>query len=106
MYYNLGYKSFIPGTINRTYTWSDPAINTILEKATLILGALNSFSNFVPDIDLFIKMHVVKEATESSRIEGTQTHIEEALVKESDIDPEKRNDWHEVNNYVKAMPRQ
>jgi Fic family protein len=98
-----GYKSFIPGTINQTYTWQEAGINTLLEKATLQLGALNSFSQFVPDIDLFIRMHVVKEATESSRIEGTQTNIEEALVKQSDINPEKRNDWQEVNNYINAM---
>lgn len=98
-----GYKSFIPDTINQTYTWQEAGINTLLEKATPQLGALNSFSQFVPDINLFIRMHVVKEATESSRIEGTQTNIEEALVKQSEINPEKRNDWQEVNNYINAM---
>ncbi|MBX2921868.1 MAG: Fic family protein [Chitinophagaceae bacterium] len=98
-----GYKCFMPNIINQTYTWSEAGINTLLEKATLQLGALNSFSQFVPDIDLFIRMHVVKEATESSRIEGTQTNIEDALVKQSDINPEKRDDWQEVNNYINAM---
>jgi Fic family protein len=98
-----GYKSFIPEIINHTFTWQEPTINTMLERATLQLGALNSFSQFVPDIDLFIRMHVVKEATESSRIEGTQTNIEEALVRQVDLNPEKRNDWQEVNNYILAM---
>ena len=98
-----GYRSFVPEMINETLTWSEPSINTALEKANLQLGALNSFSRFVPDIGLFIRMHVVKEATESSRIEGTRTNIEEALVKSSDIAPEKRNDWQEVNNYIRAM---
>src|SRR3954468_1723608 len=90
-----GYRSFIPNDINHTFTWEEPAINIALEKATLQLGALNSFSQFVPDIGLFIRMHVVKEATVSSRIEGTQTNIEEALIKQSEINPEKRNDWQE-----------
>lgn len=98
-----GYKSFIPEPVNHVFIWSDPSINTLLEQATLQLGALNSFSRFVPDISLFIRMHVVKEATVSSRIEGTQTNIEDALVLQSDVDPEKRNDWKEVNNYIEAM---
>lgn len=98
-----GYKCFMPEMVCHTFTWADPSINTLLEQATLQLGSLNSFSQFVPDIALFIRMHVVKEATVSSRIEGTQTNMEEALVKQSDINPEKRNDWKEVNNYIQAM---
>jgi len=98
-----GYKSFIPETIDHPFVWTEAAVNTLLEKATLQLGALNSFSQFVPDISLFIRMHVVKEATESSRIEGTQTNMEEAFFKPEEINPEKRNDWQEVNNYILAM---
>lgn len=98
-----GYKSFIPEEINHAFIWTDAPINTFLEKTTLKLGALNSYSKFVPDIGLFIRMHVVKEATVSSRIEGTQTNIEEALVKQTELNPEKRDDWQEVNNYILAM---
>ncbi len=97
------YKYFVPSFINHSFSWDDEAINSLLEKASLKLGELNSFSRFVPNIDIFISMHVLKEAVVSSRIEGTRTNIEEALEEEQTIDPEKRDDWLEVNNYVKAI---
>src|SRR5690606_21284449 len=53
--------------------------------------------------DLFIQLHVTKEAVVSSRIEGTQIHIDEAFLDEEEISPERRNDWKEVNNYIKAI---
>jgi Fic family protein len=97
------YKSFLPNKINQEWTWDDPRINVMLEKAIQALGELNAFSIIVPNVDLFIRMHILKEANTSSRIEGTKTEIED-VVKEADaIGPEKRDDWQEVQNYVQAM---
>ncbi len=97
------YKSFEPVPVNHEWVWEDPSINALLEQATRALGELNAFSLIVPDIDLFIEMHVVKEAQTSSKIEGTQTGMDEALMPEEQIRPEKRDDWREVRNYIDAV---
>lgn len=97
------YKSFQPNAINRQWQIANPEIITLLSQADRQLGRLDMFSNYIPSIDLFISMYILKEATKSSRIEGTQTNIEEALHDAKDIPPEKRDDWNEVQNYILAM---
>ncbi|HEX4887405.1 MAG TPA: Fic family protein [Luteibaculaceae bacterium] len=97
------YQYFVPEKVNHEWSWQHPEIGSLLEKAAIRLGELNAFSRFVPNIDLFIQLHVTKEAVVSSKIEGTQTNMNEALLPESEIDPEKRNDWKEVSNYIKAL---
>lgn len=97
------YRYFVPATINHQWLWADGTINELLEKASIKLGELNSFAKLVPNIDLFIHLHITKEAVVSSRIEGTRTNMDEALLPEQEIRPEKRNDWREVQNYTKAL---
>jgi len=97
------YKSFLPEFINLEWRATDPKTLTIMDEANRLLGELNAFSQLIPNVDFFIQMHITKEATTSSRIEGRQTNMEDALIDVQDIDPEKRDDWQEVRNYIEAM---
>jgi Fic family protein len=97
------YKSFQPDPINRKWSVDSMELIQLLGKADRELGRLDMYSEYIPNIDLFISMHVLKEATQSSKIEGTQTNIAEALLDEQDVAPEKRDDWEEIQNYVAAM---
>jgi Fic family protein len=97
------YKSFQPSPINRPWRLDNMELIQLLGQADRELGRLDMYSDYIPNIDLFIKMHVLKEATQSSKIEGTQTNMEEALLEKEDVAPDKRDDWEEVQNYVAAM---
>ena len=97
-----GYKAFFLCILNYNWGWDDTKLDALLAEANRQIGELNAYSLLLPNVDLYIKMHVKIEANKSSKIEGTKTTIEEDLSDLQDINPEKRDDWEEVQNYVKA----
>lgn len=98
----VGYKAFLPSKINHNWGWEDTKLDYLLAEANRQIGELNAYSLLLPNVDLYIKMHVTIEANKSSRIEGTKTTIEDDLSDLQDVSLEKRDDWEEVQNYVKA----
>lgn len=97
------YKSFQPNKINKEWKIENMEVLNLLSQADRQLGRLDMYSEYIPNIDLFISMHVLKEATQSSKIEGTKTNIEDALLDREDVNDEKRDDWDEVQNYIQAL---
>src|SRR5574344_1187802 len=97
------YSCFIPEFINRKWALDDVDVINLLGQAERAIGRLDMFSDYIPNINLFIRMHVVKEATQSTKIEGTKTNIEDVLQTRDEIPSDKRDDWDEVQNYIKAL---
>jgi len=97
-----GYQSFQPECINRDWSFTDNQMLYLLSKADRIIGRLDMYSNHV-DIDQYIRLHIAKEATTSSKIEGTQTNIQDIFLNKDEIQISKRDDWEEVTNYIEAM---
>ncbi|EKE02061.1 MAG: Fic family protein [uncultured bacterium] len=98
-----GYKPFNPSFINQEFEWGTPEIDLLLQEANTYLGKLNAYAELVPNVDFFIHMYALKEATESNMIEGTKTTFDEAVSPEENILPERRDDWQEVQNYTEAL---
>ena len=97
------YRSFTPSFVNCPFVWENPQINLLIERAAKLLGELNAYAELHPDVNLSIPMNVVKEATYSNQIEGTKTELDEAVLPQGEIHPERQDDWQEVQNYIEAM---
>lgn len=97
------YKRFEPALINRPWKIDDVRVIEALSRADRQLGRLDMFSEYIPNLDLFVQMHVTKEAVESTLIEDTRTEMEEVILPEDEVAEERRDDWHEVQNYILAL---
>lgn len=109
-YANKGeYKTFQPYKLMDGIELTDQTIAILHGDAMRYLGELNAYSQLVPNIDYFIRMHIAKEATTSSKIEGTNTNLADLLQDDDDtraeLNTEQRDDLEEVQNYVKAINR-
>ncbi len=97
------YKSFTPTFINAPFAWENSQINLLIERAAKLLGELNAYAELRPNVNFSIPMNVVKEATYSNQIEGTKTELDEAVLPQGEINPQRRDDWQEVQNYIEAL---
>jgi len=79
-------------------------LNTLVERAALALGRLDSASVLLPDTALFLYSYVRKEAVLSSQIEGTQSSLSDLLLFEIEEAPgAPLDDVVEVSGYVRAL---
>ena len=98
------YKSYTPSPLPPKPPIELQSLHTLLEKATLAVGELNSLTHTIPNTSLFIYMYVRKEALLSSQIEGTQSSFSDLILFDNHQKPDvSEQDVEEVSNYVKAI---
>ncbi len=95
-----GYECFVPHDLKHLKLNIDYGLQSLINKANLLLGKLDGIATVLPDIDLFVSMYVQKEAVISSQIEGTQASLIDVLQK--DRKNEKIKETTEIVNYIKA----
>lgn len=99
-----GYKAFIPTDLPPIPPVNmDESMTTLLAKANIAIGRLDTMGILLPNIDYIIAMYVRKEALLSSQIEGTQASLDDIFEYESQIPIKNTQDVEEVVNYIKAL---
>jgi len=98
---DMAYYTFVPSQLP-----PEPPIQLnnedieLLVEAHKVLAILDDRTVNIPDMDLFISMHVRKEALLSSQIEGTQATLEDIF--NPNISKNSNVDVDDVVNYIKA----
>ena len=100
-----GYHAFLPRPLPPDPPVRlDGALATLLSRADQALGRLDGSIEVLPDPDLFLLTYIRHEAVLSSRIEGTESSLEDVLAAEARfLARERPGDAGEVLNYVAAM---
>ncbi len=100
-----GYDAFIPSELPRQMSYS-PLVVEKLDAATAALHRLAGVGRLLPHAAILMGPHVRLEAVLSSRIEGTQSNVDQLLRFESGQsvrDGELHEDVVEVRNYLIAL---
>ncbi|MEM1353372.1 MAG: Fic family protein [Planctomycetota bacterium] len=81
----------------------DRETTLLLSQADMAVGRLSGLGQVIPNPHLLIRPYARREAVLSSKIEGTRSEYEDAVLFEIDPDGSKTGDADEVDNYIKAM---
>ena len=98
-----GYDSFIPKKLPPEFNVVE--LVPLISEASNLIGTLNGFGKKLPNPHLLIRPQLMKEAVQSSRIEGSQVSLSELYRYQIGSNKEVSGviDSEEVNNYVDAL---
>ena len=98
-----GYWAYEPAPLPPQLSYSEP-IARLLGEAALALGELAGLGRMLPNPHHLVGPAIRREAVLSSRIEGTETGMEDLLFFEAKPhEPPGKPDVKEVHNYVVAL---
>ena len=102
-----GHRAFVPSSLSSMgELFIDRELLLLLSEADVSIGRLDSLSDLLPDLDLFVLMYIKKEAVLSSQIEGTQASLMDVIEFEAKaLRPGAPEDVGEVVNYIAAVHR-
>lgn len=99
-----GYDYYLPGDIFQSQEITLPfSIIKQTEEAGIALGRFASLTEQLPDPLFIIGAFSKQEARFSTQIEGTQTDVADAFIKQKDVPSEKRDDWAELHAYIDGL---
>lgn len=98
-----GYSSFIPDPFpSKNLLQFPPDIIAKAATAERLIGKLDGITHVLPDVDFFISMYIIKDATNSAQIEGTRATMMDALEMKAGINV-KDTDADDILFYIKAL---
>ncbi len=98
-----GYEAFVPNAFPPEGIFDLPSeIQIKTAEAGRLVGKLDGITHTLPDVDFFLKMFVLKDATSSSQIEGTKATIVDAIEKEGGVATQE-TDAGDILYYIKAL---
>lgn len=98
-----GVKYFRPSFINDEWVCSDPAIHALLDEANRKIGELHALAVHMPHAELFIFMHVVKEALSSTCIDHQSVDFESVLLGLHEEGHSAERRYECINRVVRAL---
>lgn len=98
-----GYEAFVPNPLPPSLSW-DGRLARMLSDADRLVGRLSGIAGLLPEPSILTRPFVRREAVLSSRIEGTQTTLDELLASEAGAKVRRDSeDLREVENCAKAL---
>lgn len=100
---SAGYRAFIPHAFPPENIFEFPtSVYQKLSQAERLLWKLDGFSSGLPDLDFFLSMYILKDATYSSQIEWTQATMMDAIELTAGLN-EKDTDADDIIHYIGAL---